>query len=120
MPPGEIVAGTVDFQGKDLLKLSDEELRHVRGAQIGFVFQDPMTSFNPVHTIGRQLMEPLEIHLGMNKQQAWNRAVELLEMVQIPNACRPDERLSPPVFRRHASAGDDRHGAFLLAPSTDR
>ena len=90
MPPGEIVAGTVDFQGKDLLKLSPEELRHVRGAQIGFVFQDPMTSFNPVHTIGRQLMEPLEIHLGMNKQQAWKRAVELLEMVQIPN---PDDRM---------------------------
>ena len=86
MPPGEIVGGTVEFQGKDLLKLSPEELRHVRGAQIGFVFQDPMTSFNPVHTIGRQLMEPLEIHLGMNKQQAWDRAVELLNMVQIPNA----------------------------------
>jgi oligopeptide transport system ATP-binding protein len=86
MPPGEIVAGSVDFQGKDLLKLSQEELRHVRGAQIGLVFQDPMTSFNPVLTIGRQLMEPLEIHLGMNKQQAWNRAVELLDMVQIPNA----------------------------------
>ncbi len=86
MPPGEIVGGTVDFQGRDLLKLSHEELRHVRGAQIGFVFQDPMTSFNPVHTIGRQLMEPLEIHLGMDKQQAWDRAVELLTMVQIPNA----------------------------------
>ena len=86
IPPGEVVAGTVDFQGKDLLKLSHEELRHVRGAQIGFVFQDPMTSFNPVHTIGRQLMEPLEIHLGMNRQQAWDRAVELLDMVQIPNS----------------------------------
>jgi oligopeptide transport system ATP-binding protein len=90
IPPGEIVGGTVDFQGKDLLKLSHEELRHVRGAQIGFVFQDPMTSFNPVHTIGRQLMEPLEIHLGMNKEQAWARAVELLNMVQIPNA---DDRM---------------------------
>ncbi len=90
MPPGEIVAGTVDFQGKDLLRLSSEEIRHVRGAQIGFVFQDPMTSFNPVHTIGRQIMEPLEIHLGMNKEQAWDRAVELLNMVQIPN---PSDRM---------------------------
>jgi len=90
MPPGEIVNGTVDFQGKDLLKLSLDELRHVRGGQIGMVFQDPMTSFNPVHTIGRQLMEPLEIHLGMNKKQAWDRAVELLNMVQIPN---PADRL---------------------------
>ena len=90
MPPGEIVNGTAMFQGKDLLKLSMEELRHVRGAQVGFIFQDPMTSFNPVHTIGRQLMEPLEIHLGMNKKQAWDRAVELLEMVKIPN---PDDRM---------------------------
>jgi len=86
MPPGEIINGTVDFQGKDLLKLSYGELRHVRGAQIGMVFQDPMTSFNPVHTIGRQLIEPLEIHLGMNKKQAWDRAAELLTMVQIPNS----------------------------------
>ncbi len=90
MPPGEIVNGTALFQGKDLIKFSDEELRHVRGAQIGFVFQDPMTSFNPVHTIGRQLTEPLEIHLGMNKQQAFERAVELLKMVRIPN---PEDRL---------------------------
>jgi len=89
-PPGEIVSGTANFQDKDLLKLSAEELRHVRGAQIGMVFQDPMTSFNPVHTIGRQLMEPLEIHLGMTKKQAWDRAVELLELVQIPD---PEDRL---------------------------
>jgi len=89
-PPGEIVSGQANFQGRDLLKLSREELRHVRGAQIGFVFQDPMTSFNPVQTIGKQLMEPLEIHLGMNKKQAWDRAIEMLKMVRIPN---PDDRL---------------------------
>jgi len=86
MPPGEIVAGTIDFQNKDLLKLSQNEMRHIRGAQIGMVFQDPMTSFNPVLTIGKQIMEPLEIHLGMTQKQAWQRAIELLEMVQIPNA----------------------------------
>ena len=90
MPPGEIVAGTVDFQNKDLLKLSQNEMRHIRGAQIGMVFQDPMTSFNPVLTIGKQIMEPLEIHLGMTRKQAWQRAIELLEMVQIPN---PEDRL---------------------------
>jgi len=89
-PPGEIVSGQAIFQGRDLLKLPTEELRHVRGGQIGFVFQDPMTSFNPVHTIGKQLMEPLEIHLGMNKKQAWDRAIEMLEMVHIPN---PEDRL---------------------------
>ena len=85
-PPGEIVSGEAIFQGRDLLKLSREELRHVRGAQVGFVFQDPMTSFNPVQTIGKQLMEPLEIHLGMDKKQAWARAVEMLNLVRIPNA----------------------------------
>jgi oligopeptide transport system ATP-binding protein len=90
MPPGEIVAGTVDFQNKDLLKLSQNEIRLIRGAQIGMVFQDPMTSFNPVLTIGKQIMEPLEIHLGMTRKQAWQRAIELLEMVQIPN---PEDRL---------------------------
>jgi ABC-type microcin C transport system duplicated ATPase subunit YejF len=72
-PPGEIVSGEAIFQGRDLLQLSREELRHVRGGQIGFVFQDPMTSFNPVQTIGKQLMEPLEIHLGMNKKQPGSR-----------------------------------------------
>jgi len=90
MPPGEIIKGSVKFQGQDLLRLSQEELRHVRGAQIGMVFQDPMTSFNPVHTIGKQLTEPLEIHLGMDKKQAWQRAVELIDMVKIPN---PEDRL---------------------------
>jgi len=89
-PPGEIVAGEAIFQNRDLLKLSREELRHVRGAQIGFVFQDPMTSFNPVQTIGKQLMEPLHIHLGMDKKQAWDRAIEMLKMVRIPN---PEDRL---------------------------
>src|SRR5512141_1922218 len=60
-PPGKVVAGTAFYQGKDLLKLTDEEIRQVRGAQISVIFQDPMTSFNPVLTIGRQVSEPLEI-----------------------------------------------------------
>jgi oligopeptide transport system ATP-binding protein len=68
-----------------LLKLSKEELRHIRGAQISMIFQDPMTSLNPVLTIGRQLTEPLELHLGMTKEQARTRAAELLQMVGIPN-----------------------------------
>ena len=85
-PPGEVVRGQANFMGKDLLKMSPDEIRQVRGAQIGMVFQDPMTSFNPVLTIGRQLTEPLEIHLGMNKKQAAERAAEMLGMVGIPNA----------------------------------
>ena len=85
-PPGKIVAGKALYQGKDLLQMSGEEIRHVRGAQIAMVFQDPMTSLNPVMSIGKQLMEPLQLHLGMNNQQAKDRAAELLEMVGISEA----------------------------------
>lgn len=90
-PPGKVNAGKAIFQGKDLLKMSDEEIRHIRGAQISMVFQDPMTSFNPVLTIGRQVSEPLEVHMGMNKKQAEDRVVEMLEKVGIPN---PRDRLN--------------------------
>jgi oligopeptide transport system ATP-binding protein len=84
-PPGKVRAGKAIFANQDLLKMSKEDLRHVRGAQISMIFQDPMTSLNPVLTIGRQLTEPLELHLGMTKEQARTRAAELLEMVGIPN-----------------------------------
>ncbi len=86
MPPAEIVAGTVDFGGKNLLALNKEEIRKVRGGKIGFVFQDPMTSLNPVFTVGFQLMEPLRIHLGLSRMAARERAVDLLELVGIPEA----------------------------------
>jgi len=85
-PPGEVVAGQAVYQGKDLLKMSNDEIRHIRGSQISMVFQDPMTSFNPVLTIGRQVAEPLEIHNGANRQQSAERAAEMLEMVGIPKA----------------------------------
>ena len=85
-PPGKVEAGKAMFAGKDLLKISKEEIRHVRGAQIAMIFQDPMTSLNPVLTIGRQLEEPLILHIGMTKNQARERAAELLTMVGIPNA----------------------------------
>ena len=86
MPPGKIAAGKALYQGQDLLTMSNEEIRHIRGAQISMIFQDPMTSLNPVMTIGKQLMEPLQLHLGMNNQQAKDRSVELLEMVGISEA----------------------------------
>ena len=85
-PPGKIVAGEAMFRGQDLLKMTKEEIRHVRGGQISMVFQDPMTSLNPVMTIGKQLAEPLMLHLGLNKEQARDRSVELLEQVCIPHA----------------------------------
>ncbi|MGD0115923.1 MAG: ABC transporter ATP-binding protein [Dehalococcoidia bacterium] len=85
-PPGRIVEGEVWFEGKDLLKLSENDLRHVRGNRIAMIFQEPMTSLNPVLTIGRQITETLELHLHMNRRSANKRAVELLEMVGIPAA----------------------------------
>ena len=89
-PPGKIVDGEVLFDGQDLLKLKEDELRDIRGNRIAMIFQDPMTSLNPVLTIGRQITEALELHLHMNKEQARKRAVQLLEMVGIPGA---DSRL---------------------------
>lgn len=85
-PPGEIADGEVMFRGRDLLKLSKNQQRLVRGAEIAMVFQDPMTSLNPVLTIGRQITEALKLHLGMDNEQARTRATELLTMVGIPSA----------------------------------
>ncbi len=85
-PPGKIVQGEVIFNGKDVLKMTDEQVRNIRGNEIAMIFQDPMTSLNPVLTINRQISESLILHMGMNKEQAKNRAIELLEMVGIPEA----------------------------------
>ena len=89
-PPGRIVSGEIWFEGQDLLKLDDEGIRQIRGNKIGIVFQEPMTSLNPVLTIGRQLTEPLEVHLKMDRASARRRAIELLEMVGIPE---PERRI---------------------------
>ncbi len=99
-PPGRIVGGTVNFMGKDLLKLSDEEIRRVRGRQIAMVFQEPMTSLNPVLTIGLQLTETMEHHLGMNRVDASRKAAEYLTMVGISDA---ERRLKQ--YPHHLSGG---------------
>jgi oligopeptide transport system ATP-binding protein len=88
IPPGEIAAGQAFYLGRDLLQASEAEMEHIRGKEIAMVFQDPMTSLNPVLTIGRQLSETLQVHLGMDKQQAHQRAIELLDLVGIPDAAR--------------------------------
>jgi oligopeptide/dipeptide ABC transporter ATP-binding protein len=84
-PPGKIVRGEVVFEGQDLLKLGDSEMRHIRGNRIAMVFQEPMTSLNPVLSVGRQLTETLELHLKLSPSGAKERAVELLTMVGIPD-----------------------------------
>src|SRR4030088_195583 len=86
-PPGKI-AGTVRFQGKDLLQLSDREMRAIRGNDISMIFQEPMTSLNPVLTVGRQIGETLRMHQGLAKQAAEARAIEMLSLVGIPEPAR--------------------------------
>jgi oligopeptide transport system ATP-binding protein len=85
-PPGKIVDGEVVFDGEDLVKVSDDQIRRVRGNKIAMIFQDPMTSLNPVLTIGRQIGEALELHMDMNRDEARKRSAELLSMVGIPEA----------------------------------
>jgi oligopeptide/dipeptide ABC transporter ATP-binding protein len=99
-PAGRIEGGEVLYKGRDLLRLSEPEMRRVRGREIAMVFQEPMTSLNPVLTIGRQLTEGLEIHLGMNPAEARARALELLGMVGIPD---PARRLAQ--YPHHFSGG---------------
>ena len=90
MPPGKIEGGDVRYRGKSLLKMSEREMQQIRGNDIAMVFQDPMTSLNPVYTIGRQLGEGLRLHRGYTKEQATARAIELLDLVGIPN---PEQRV---------------------------
>ena len=96
-PPGRITGGEIRFGGRDILQLSDAEMREVRGGEIGMVFQEPMTSLNPVLTIGRQITETLEQHRGMDPAASHRRA-----------------------FRRHAPASHDRDGAGLRSQADHR
>ena len=100
MPPGEITDGTAMFDNQDLLGINSDELRKVRGGKIGFIFQDPMTSLNPVFTVGRQIEESLRLHKDMNAKQARARSTELLTMVGIPDA---DQRVT--AFPHELSGG---------------
>lgn len=99
-PPGRIVGGTIRYKGRDLLKISEEEIRDIRGKDIAMVFQEPMTSLNPVLTIGRQLTETLEQHLKSSHEVAKKRAIELLGIVGISDA---ERRLKQ--YPHHLSGG---------------
>ncbi|MFC1951109.1 ABC transporter ATP-binding protein [Chloroflexota bacterium] len=111
-PKFEIVSGEIIFEGKDLLKLSEEEMRHIRGNEIAMIFQDPMTSFNPVLTIGRQISESLELHLEMDKKAALQRSIELLEMVGI---AEPETKLKS--YPHHFSGGMLQRAMIAMALS---
>ncbi|WP_420971681.1 ABC transporter ATP-binding protein [Bradyrhizobium sp. B120] len=86
MPPGKIVAGEIMFEGRDLAPLTSHQLDEIRAKEIGFIFQEPMTSLNPVLTIGEQIAESLRRHEAVTRKQALERTIEMLQLVQIPNA----------------------------------
>jgi peptide/nickel transport system ATP-binding protein len=90
MPPGRIVDGEVLWQGRDLVPLAPDQMRHIRSKEIAIIFQEPMTSLNPVYTVGEQIAEVLRLHEGLNKRQAIERAVEMLRLVNIPT---PERRV---------------------------
>src|SRR4051812_28695652 len=94
-PPGKI-AGAIRFEGRDLLQCSDREMRDIRGNEISMIFQEPMTSLNPVLTVGRQIGETLRLHQGLSSSQAEAKAVEMLTLVGIPEPGRRGRGLTPP------------------------
>jgi oligopeptide transport system ATP-binding protein len=85
-PPGKVVQGDIRFRGESILGMSEKEQRRLRGNRIAMIFQDPMTSLNPVYRIGKQIAEPLRLHKGLSRKDAWEAAVELLKQVGIPQA----------------------------------
>ena len=87
-PPGRIVGGSVRFEGRDLLRLSEREMEDVRGNHISMIFQEPMTSLNPLYTVGRQIAEPIALHQGLSRRDAFDKAIEMLQRVSIPEAER--------------------------------
>jgi peptide/nickel transport system ATP-binding protein len=87
-PPGRIVEGSINYDGKNLLDLSPAQMRKIRGKEISMIFQEPMTSLNPVFTCGEQIAEALRLHEGLNRRDAMDKTVEMLKLVHIPNAER--------------------------------
>jgi len=111
-PPGKIVSGEIIFDGVNLLELSKDDMREIRGAKISMIFQEPMTSLNPVLTVGRQISEALETHLRMGRQEAHQEAVRLLELVGIPH---PERRAKD--YPHHFSGGMRQRVGIAMAIS---
>ena len=113
-PPGKIVGGSINFRGQNLLEMGDQDIRRIRGREISMVFQEPMTSLNPVLSIGLQLTETMQHHLELSPAQALKRAAELLEMVGI---AEPERRLAQ--FPHHLSGGMRQRVMIALALSCE-
>ena len=117
-PPAKI-AGSIRFQGAELLKCSEREMRGIRGNEISMIFQEPMTSLNPVLTIGRQLGETLRLHEGLDRQTAERRAVEMLALVGIPDPRRRLSFLDSEVQRLRQAALDSGDGVVDTSHPSD-
>jgi oligopeptide transport system ATP-binding protein len=114
MPPGRVEAGDVLFKGRSLIAMKEDEIRKIRGNEIAMIFQDPMTSLNPVYRVGRQIAEPLIVHKGMSKKDANARAVELLRLVGIPN---PEARVKD--YPHQFSGGMRQRAMIAMALACD-
>jgi oligopeptide/dipeptide ABC transporter ATP-binding protein len=113
-PPGRIVGGEILWRDQDLVKLDDDALREIRGGEIAMIFQDPMTSLNPVYTIGQQIVEMVRLHEGLNKKQARTRAADVLGLVGIP---KPEQRLDD--YPHQFSGGMRQRAMIAMAISCD-
>ena len=113
-PPGRIAGGEVFFEDTDLLKLSPRQIRGIRGNDIAMIFQEPMTSLNPVFTVGEQIAEAIRLHRGADRKSAWRRAVELLDLVDIP---LPEERAGS--YPHELSGGMRQRAMIAMAISCD-
>ncbi len=113
-PPGRIAGGEVFFEDRDLLKLSPRQMRAIRGNDIAMIFQEPMTSLNPVFTVGEQIAEAVRLHRGADRKDAWRRAVELLDLVDIP---LPEERAES--YPHELSGGMRQRAMIAMAISCD-
>lgn len=93
--PGKLIGGTIYFNGHQIEKMSEKEMRKIRGNEVSIIFQDPMTSLNPVYTIGNQITEVIRLHTGKSKKEAYDRAKELLELVGINEPNKAPQAVSP-------------------------